>query len=145
MLDSWEEYTFLVMMLSAFGLAALTKDSRLHIGVLTLLAAWFVSIVFVNLVEFIPTLLVWVIVNFAVMYVFLQLHFRREGEDREPLWPVAIMGLEFFIFVSHISAWLFGWAYYVIVINTLFGLELLIIIFISILRIIERFFVRAAS
>ena len=84
MLDSWEEYTFLAMLLTVFALASLTRDSRLHVGVLTLLAGWFVSIVSVNLVAFVPTLLVWVIVNIVVMYVFLQLHYRREDEEREP-------------------------------------------------------------
>ncbi|WP_306252944.1 hypothetical protein [Parvularcula sp. IMCC14364] len=144
MLDSWEEYTFLAMLLTVFALASLTRDSRLHVGVLTLLAGWFVSIVSVNLVAFVPTLLVWVIVNIVVMYVFLQLHYRREDEEREPMWPIAIIGLEFFILISHVTAWFFGWAYYVIAINILFGLEILIIGFICLLRIYDRFFVRAA-
>ena len=139
MLNTWEEYTFLVLVLSAFALAIASGDNRVRIGAVTLLGAWVLSEILLHFVLFIPYVVSFIGVNIAVFYVFLQLHFWADGEESGPVWPVFIMGLEFLIFLSHLAFFFGGWMYYMASLNILFGLELLFMIGIGLMKTVERF------
>ncbi|MCI5044107.1 MAG: hypothetical protein MRY72_05365 [Aquisalinus sp.] len=143
MINTWEEYAYFGLLFSCFIFAILTADRRIHIGSITVLTAWTASILVREFLDIVPWILSEVIINLAVFYVFLQLHFKQNDEEREPLWPLVVMGLEALIFCSHLAYWIYGYSQYVVTVNIFFGFEVLTIIFISILRIIDRFFVRA--
>ncbi len=139
MLDTWQDFTFLGLVSAALVLATFALDWRVRAGCVTLLGAWVASQLLSALAIF-PWIASEIAINIVVFYVFLQLHFRREGEEREPLWPLFVMFMEFLIFSSHIGYWFFGLVYYATTVNVLFGAELLCLIFIGIWRVKSRFF-----
>ena len=98
------------------------------IGVLTLVLTWTASLIirynFGN-----PTpLLAEIMINLVVIYVFFQLHFWTEGEEPGPVWPVFIVIFELCIFLSHVTRLTMGAYYYALIVNILYGGELLFII-----------------
>ena len=144
-LNSWEEYVFLGLFLSCFALAFLTRDDRIHVGTITLLGSWVASMLMKHYVPMVPYIVGEVGINLTVLYIFMQLHFKREGEEREPYWPLAVMALEALIFCSHLAYWFYGFQQYAFTVNVFFGLELVVVIAIAAIRVMERFFLTTTS
>ncbi len=113
MLKNWEEYTFLALTIISLLLSFLAKAWRLRVGVFTLLSVWVYGQISSYFIRYLPLYMPSeIMVNFIVFYVFIQLHFKREGEDHEPMWPLAILLIEVVIFFSHIVYWVEGFKIY---------------------------------
>ena len=138
MLDSWQHFVFLGLVSTALLLAFFAVDWRVRAGAVTLLASWVISQL-MSALAILPWIASEITINIVVFYIFLQLHFRREEEEREPLWPFFVMALEFFIFCSHMAYWFFGVDFYSTTVNVLFGSELVVVIVVALMRIKERF------
>ncbi|GGC96663.1 hypothetical protein [Aquisalinus flavus] len=119
---------FLVLMVTLIVSAWLVKDRRIHIGVLAIVFSWVTSNVIHMIISDYSPLLVEIIINIALIYIFFQLHFWPEGENSGPVWPVYMMVFELCIFLSHMTRITMSPTYYVILINILFGVEVLFMI-----------------
>lgn len=128
MFGSWVSVLFLTLMTACVVLAWLVRDWRMTVGVLTLVLTWSASLLIRYNFGSPPPLLAEVMINLVVIYVFFQLHFWAEGEEMGPVWPVFIVAFELFIFMSHVTRLTMGAYYYALIVNILYGAELVFII-----------------
>lgn len=119
---------FLALMVTLVISASLVRDRRIHIAVLAIIFSWVTSNVIHMIIADYSPLLVEIIINIALIYIFFQLHFWPEGENSGPVWPVYMMVFELCIFLSHMTRLTMSPTYYVILINILFGVEVLFMI-----------------
>lgn len=130
MVDTWSEYIFVTLMICSFIAAWASGDNRIRAGFLVLFGAWVASLAGVELVGLHASVYKEIFISAIVIITFFQIADATGNRERFGAWPNAILMIECIFLVGTVAKNFGDW-YYLWVLNTLFAVELLVLIIAS--------------